>query len=102
MGASSPASATSKIWHRSVAKSSIDLPDAPLRKSKATSGKDCPVLESGCSDQSPGMSTSTHVERLCHVHARLCAGISSAADAIAHRRCTLGSVYHDWGEATSL
>ena len=30
MGASSPASATSKIWHRSVAKSSIDLPDAPL------------------------------------------------------------------------
>jgi hypothetical protein len=38
------------------------------------------------------MSTFTHFERLCHVHARLCACISSAADTVANRRFTLRSV----------
>ena len=73
-----------------------------LKKTRATSGKDCPVIESGCSDESPGISTSPHFERFYHVPARLCACISSAAAAVANRRLTLGSVRHDWGETTSL
>jgi hypothetical protein len=37
---------------------------------EATSGKDCTLIESGCSAGSPGMSNSTHFESLCHVHAQ--------------------------------
>src|SRR5262245_64938576 len=73
-----------------------------LSRFKATSGKDCPVIESGCSDESPGISTSPHFERFYHVPARLCACISSAAAAVANRRLTLGSVRHDWRETTSV
>jgi hypothetical protein len=69
---------------------------------KATSGKDCTVIESGRSDESPGTSTSTHFERFCHGHARLSAHIASVANAVANRRFTLGSLHHDWGEAARL